>query len=205
MIKELKKISDSKIILGGKGVFTHDERKYFRGLADYFVIGEGEEPIYELIDGLKKGLSEEELSKIKGVISDKFPKNYRPRPAMDLKTKGFPDYKEFNFSRYAERSLGIILSQGCIGSCYFCEDKGFQGHYTTRDPDIVAKEMIYHYKKNRIRKFWFNDLAINGDYKALEKLCDNIIKRRIKIRWIALAIPRSDVPTELIYKMKKSG
>ncbi len=68
LVKEIKKTNpEINIIFGGKGVFLRTERKKYRNYADYFVIGEGEEKILELMKGIKKRLSQRELSKIKGI------------------------------------------------------------------------------------------------------------------------------------------
>ena len=206
LCKEIKNINQKiPIILGGKGVWTEEERYEFNKYADFFVIGSGEETILELILNIKKSPKKRNLSDIRGIISSKEPKKFKPRPPSNLKKLPFPTYEELDLSLYTEKTIGMIFSQGCIGNCYFCEDKPFQGHYRTRDPKQVFEELKYHVKKNKINNFWFHDLAINGNYKELEKLCDLIIKNKLKIKWIALAIARKDMPKRLLKKMAKAG
>jgi len=196
---------DIKIILGGKGVWLPEEREYYKDYADFFVVGEGEDTILELMQGIKRGKSIEQLSEIKGLKSSKYPEKYAPRQLIDLEKLPFPTYEELDLSRYTEKTIGMRFSQGCIANCGFCEDKPFQGHHRTRDPVDVYNELRYHAYVNRIAHFWFHDLAINGNYEELEKLCNLIIGNNLKIKWICLAIARKDMPKELLFKMADAG
>ncbi|MEK6916992.1 MAG: radical SAM protein, partial [Nanoarchaeota archaeon] len=206
LMKKIKSINpDIHLILGGKGVWTAEERDYFKDYTDFFVIGEGEETILELMQSINKGYALEKLSEIKGLRTNKYQKKYAPRPLIDLKKLPFPTYDELDLSKYTEKTIGMRFSQGCIANCGFCEDKPFQGHYRTRGPVDVYNELRYHYEINGINHFWFNDLAINGDYDALEKLCDLIVDNNLKVRWICLAIARKDMPKKLLFKMADAG
>ena len=91
----------------------------------------------ELIKGIQKGLTSEELSKIPGVHSREYPNNFKPRPLTDLIKLPHPTYEELDLSLYTEKTIGMMLSKGCIANCNFCEDKPFQGYYRTRDPKQV--------------------------------------------------------------------
>lgn len=203
LMKAIKKASDVPIIAGGKGIWLKTERDFFEDAVDFFVMGEGEKAILELITKIKNKLPKKSLRDTSGVRAKGA--KFKAMPLIDLHELPFPDYKEFDLSRYTERTIGLLFSKGCVGRCNFCEDKPFQGYYRTRDPKRVFEEIKYHVNANKVRNFWFHDLAINGDYKALEEFCELIILEKLDIKWIALAIARKDMPRELLFKMKKAG
>lgn len=194
------------IIAGGWGCYNKHERDILRqeSLIDAFIIGEGEESLYELMDSFKK---RGKIEDIKGVLlKQEDDLSFSPRlPIKNLDKVPFPTYEEFELNDYQSSILCMLSSRGCIGRCAFCNDRVYQGEIRYREPEKIVQEMEYHIQKNNINNFSFNDLLINGNLKHLNSWCDLIIKRKLKINWLAQALPRPDMDLSLLYKMKEAG
>ncbi len=202
---------DSKriIIFGGPGTFTrHDREEYIpKGVGDIFVVGEGEETLYEIVKALKNG---DDVRKIAGAVafdgknfSELIPRRY----IKNLDDIPFPTFEELNLSKYPinDEALPLLFSRGCISRCTFCNDWSLAGIFRMRSGDNMFKEVKYHVEHNKISNFYFNDLLINGNIKNLERFCDLVIDSGLKISWSTSAIAKKDMTYEVLLKLRKSG
>lgn len=207
VIRRLRQKDQKRIIVvGGRGCINNDSRLVFNlGDVDIFVEGEGEETMLEIVKEVK---TRGEVKSIPGAVFCKGGRLYclGARPAhKDISSLPFPDYKGFALRQYCEEALALLMSRGCIGRCSFCDDYKLMGEYRVRRAENVLDEIRYHLLCNRINDFYFSDAAINGNLRELENLCDGIIKGKIAVRWIALAIPRKDMEYRLLEKMSRAG
>ena len=207
VIKKIKRKEPNKIIIvGGTGCFDDKEREQIfpTDLIDFFIVGEGEFSLFELVNRSKEGLN---IENIPSVVYYKNKEKMFTLPQLiePLDKLYFPTYEEFDLEDYTEKSLALTMSRGCISRCAFCNDWKMMGKYRTRTAENMFEEIEYHVKKNKITNFWFNDLLINGNVKELEKLCDLIIKSKYDLTWIALAIPSNNMNYDLLVKMRKAG
>jgi len=196
VIKKIKmRDKDKIVIVGGEGVYDVLERKVFgEGLVDYFLIGEGEETFLKLIKGeTPDGITKEVNDSIHSAFLESF--------------SNFPliTYEEFDLQRYKEKALCLLMNRGCIFQCNFCNDWRYIGRLRTRKAEDIYKEIEFHFYRNNIRKFYFNDQVINVNLKELNKLCELLIEAPFKIEWVALAIPWEYLNYGLLLKMKKAG
>lgn len=206
-IKE--KTPDKLIIFGGPGCFWKEERELVSpDLVDIFVIGEGEKPLYEIVN---RYYQNKEFKDIKGTIvmkNEKSSDDTRPDVILNLDEVPYPTFQEFDLSDYpgdSRRTLPLIISRGCISKCSFCVDYLMCHPFRMRSPEHVIQELEYHIQFNKTNNFAFNDLLCNGDLKKLERLCDLIIERKLKIRWGSYAMARGDMTLELLKKMREAG
>ena len=207
VIKKIKRKEPNKIIIvGGTGCFDDKEREQIfpTDLIDFFIVGEGEFSLFELVNRLKKGLN---IENIPSVVYYKNKEKMFTLPQLiePLDKLYFPTYEEFDLEDYTEKSLALTMSRGCISRCAFCNDWKMMGKYRTRTAEHMFEEIKYHVEKNKITNFYFNDLLINGNVKELEKFCDLVIKSNYNLTWIALAIPLGSMNYNLLVKMRKAG
>ena len=205
--KGVKEKNQNKIIVfGGPGCFwDYDRNNVLPGSVDFFVIGEGERPFFELVDNFYKGKS---LKGIAGIISGNENRQVKTNPIMNLDEIPFPDFKEFDLNDYGcgeDRALPLLTSRGCISKCSFCVDYMMCNPFRMRSPEHVVAEIEYHIKEYNIQNFSFNDLLCNGDLRKLERICDLIIDKKLNIKWGSYAIARGDMSLELLQKMRKAG
>jgi len=210
VIKRIKRIKPNiKIILGGPSCNYKGCRYLFTEkipeLVDYYVVGEGEETLVELVKTIKIGGN---IKKIKGIIvynNEKYSELIGREPIDYSKIDVFPTYSQFDLSKYTNHNMITVeWSRGCIGNCSFCQHKVIGGNYRPRTAENIVSEIKYHVRKNNIKYFSVCDSTINGDLKQLEKICDLIIKLGLKIKWSGLAIPRK-MSYRLFKKLKKAG
>ncbi len=180
-----------KIIFGGPAIFYFyffNEKYLLNDYIDYYVIGEGEIPLLEI---LKNNISKKIIKFIQSKNLDIYP---------------FPTYKKFKLSNYKRKNaIPIVASRGCINKCKFCAERLIFPYYRTRKAENIFKEIKYHYTVNNIRWFTFYDSLFNGNLKNIEKLLDLIISEDLKISWDAQIAIRNDMNENLIKKIKKSG
>ncbi len=193
MIEKIRKANKNSIICAGGPITDHVIPKELRECVDYLIIGEAEAKLVTLVKKINK--SENKNNK---TVNSALTNN------LDLDSLPWPTYEEFNLSSYLKRELPLSGSRGCYGKCNFCTDWK-RRPYAARKAVSIFEEVSYHYIKNKIRRFRFNDLIINGNVTELEKFCDLVIKNRLNILWWSTALINIGVTRNLYIKMKKAG
>ena len=107
--------------------------------------------------------------------------------------------------RKVEDVFYLTTSRGCTFWCDFCEAvRMFGRRYRMRSPKNVVDEIEYLNKTYGGTQFTFCDDAFTVDNARTEELCDEIIKRNLKIIWNCGT--RVDMVTKkLLIKMKEAG
>ena len=201
---------DTPLVVGGYKA-TVEVEELFRAVAniDIIVRGEGEETIKEILNGTPN-------EKILGI-------SYRNgqtivhnanRPLPDVDIIGSPDrflrrnkyYMRINGIGVADLTFDSVLSaRGCPFNCKFCtfnlNPLGQKRDYAARSVESVVKE-IEEIGANTIL---FNDDNFFTDIKRSEKICDLIIARKIKKRFLAQARIEIAKHPRLLDKMVKAG
>jgi len=207
----LNRVPDNITVVAGGYKATEKVDELFKACPtiDIIVRGEGEETIQEILKGdpLKDilGISYRENGLIKHNPN-------RPLPNVDI--LGAPERSlrrtEYSFAlngiKIADISFDSVLSaRGCPFNCKFCtfsmNPLGQKRDYSPRSVDSVVNE-IQSLKAGIII---LSDDDFFADPKRAEKICDLIIERKIKKRFMAQA--RLDIakyPT-LLKKMVKAG
>ena len=127
-----------------------------------------------------------------------------PRPAWDL-----IDFNHYVDQRMAAISYGkyavLFTSRGCPYQCTYCHNI-FTKRFRAMPAGRVVDDIEHLYKTYGIREFEFFDDNFNLDYERATAICDDIIRRNLKIR---LSFPngvRGDLLDEvLIKKMRQAG
>ena len=195
---------DKTIVFGGLGVYIYGERSLIPdGIVDFFVMGEGEATLLDLVLKESSGRS---LTNTIGTITNPKEHSFSPRLPVDLSKHFWPTYEKFKVDQYPmkEKSMPIILGRGCVNKCSFCGDFPFWGKYRNRQAVNVVDEIEHHIKNYGMHTFTFNDLAINSNPKILEEMCDLIIERKLDIEWSSYAYLKN-ISDSLIKKMRDSG
>jgi radical SAM superfamily enzyme YgiQ (UPF0313 family) len=201
-----KENNNIKIIFGGSAIFYKKFRdKTPSEVCDYFIIGEGERAIYNLVKSLKKKKEIENISEI-GTNKKENKNNFvQNKSIMNINEIPYPTFEEFDLELYSEKQLPILISRGCIGKCSYCVDWIMSGVYRFKNAERVVEELKYLKQKYNIDRFQLNDLLCNGNLKQLEDICDLIIKNNLKIDLFGYATIRKDMSIDLLKKMKEAG
>ncbi|MFA5411719.1 MAG: radical SAM protein, partial [Candidatus Omnitrophota bacterium] len=180
-------------------------------MVDIVAVGEGDEVLPELVDIAEREgkieFSSGTLLKREGRVID-----CGDRPVIkNLDLNPFPDYSDFRNDilsgcyRQPER-LDILDSRGCTTRCHFCSEWQFWKAYRSMSGDRMFEEITYQVRKfPGVNYFYFIGSLLNGDVKALSRLCDLLIQGGLKIRWAGQAVIRPEMTKELLEKMRKAG
>ncbi|MBI4267771.1 MAG: radical SAM protein, partial [Chloroflexi bacterium] len=194
------------ILIGGYDCVYHYVAPHVFPDYDYMVIGEAELTLPPLIKALLDG---EKPSDMPGVIS----KNDSPDRIWvagdllkDLDSIDFPRYDWTDITLYRTYHNGttvpIISSRGCHWSrCRFCCECFT---WRRRSPAKVVDEMEWFNRQGRT-DFLFNESDMNGDPDALLEICDEILKRRLKIGFSGeLRVDKRGTP-EFFQRLREAG
>ena len=208
VIKDIKDICpDILTVMGGPHVtFCAQETLQQFPELDIAVLGEGEQTVVELTQAIENGRRWEV---VKGIV-------YRSgadihctperSPIADLDILPVPARHLLPLGRYRALGMPVSLttSRGCPFKCIFCVGRKMVGaRVRYRSPGKVVDELEYLNSLN------FHQINIADDLFTANKdhclgVCDEIIKRRLKLAWTSFA--RVDTVTEeILVRMKAAG
>lgn len=192
------------ICLGGPYVTTLMQDIFIETPAEYAVYGEGEETFSQLISFFK---GKERLENIDGLMyrnpQNEIVTNPGRKRIKNLDLLPTPTYDIFPMDRYPLHR--IVTTRGCPYACAWCNSSSLwkDGLYGM-SPDKIVYEIEYLISNYGMKTFVFGDNTLNFDLKRLERLCDIIIEKKIKILWSA-SIRADRLTPEIVRKMKISG
>lgn len=210
VIKRIKKASaGTKVILGGPACSTQEQRDFFAdripGYVDYFVIGEGEETLYEIVQRERQGLDSKALAGVAYKNNGGW-RCLERQPVEPLDSIPFPTYEGFDSTQYnGGKSFLVAWSRGCLGKCSFCKNYRLSGGYRSRSPQHIFEELEFLSSRYGTQEVTVSDNLMNGDLKQLHGICDLLIKSGLGIRWSGQIAPRRDMDYDLFFKMRRAG
>ena len=207
------------VVLGGAHASSNPTSVLRNKEVDMVIIGEGEETFLEIVE---KYENKESLDNIQGTCvrdGDDIRFNDQRVYIKDLDTIPFPARhllpmdiyfesakKEINYAM-RDKIATMITSRGCPGRCIYCAVKTVWGKkWRCRSPQNVVDEIEFLMKKYDVGEIHFLDDSISVKKKRLEGICDEILSRKIDIKWTTpngIAIWLLD--ETLVKKMKKAG
>lgn len=223
-IHELARIVKSinpeiKIIVGGAHASSSPEAVIKDKNIDIVVIGEGEDTLLEIVQQYDR---QRIFKNIPGTLirdGENIIKNNPREYIKDLDEIPFPARHLLPMDNYLkilskginytmrQRAASMITSRGCPGDCIYCAVKTVWGRkWRGRSPKNIVDEIEELIRKYKIKEIHFLDDSMSVDKKRLMEICDEIIKRRLDIKWATpngIAIWLMD--KLLIKKMEKAG
>lgn len=210
-IKE--KNPDIKIVYGNyHSTFEYERLLKNYPIADYVVLGEGEQTFLELVNTLEKG---GEIKNVKGIAFRHDGGVVKtPRPLIqNLDELPFPDRTLLEEEYYSElvgiigsgcKFTTLLSSRGCPYGCKYCACSAFTSRTVRfRSPENVVKEMELLWSEGYEEVGFVDDnLLLNA--KRIEKICGLLKARKIKINMWAEG--RTDQASlETLRKFSRAG
>lgn len=167
---------------------------------DSSVIGEGEQAFVELLKIWESGVP---LPKIHSacILTD-----IDFFPAHDL--INFHNYMGYHPVKYRPQA-GLFWSRGCIFNCTYCSNavwKKCNPRVRYRTPKNIVDEIELLNHNYGIRQFYVCDDMVNINPDWLMNICDEIIRRKLKIIWRCnLHCSEKLTPEPMFAKMKEGG
>lgn len=206
------------LVMGGAHASTFPELVLKDNNIDFVAHLEGEQTFLELVRCLeKKG----DVSTVQGIsfMKDGALHKNPERPFIDdLDTIPMPARHLIDIDLYLDNKPGpfamrapsttFITSRGCPQSCVFCTIKSVWGdmNFRARSPKNVVDELEHLHREYGIREFYWMDDAAGTTKKRLIDICDEIIARKLDIKWTTPnGIAHWYLDEKVLDKMKAAG
>jgi len=204
------KLPTVRIVVGGAHVTYFPVETMELGAIDYALPGYGEKTFPLLAEAIEAGEQPESLAGIPSLLyrtnDGQIWSNKWEEPPTVLDSLPFPDRRLINLDDYysaiaKDRMTTVYTSRGCPFQCIFCDiqDKTFR--YRTAQGVVDEFEEVM---KLGIKELLILDDTFNADRKRVIDICDEIVRRGIKVSWAARArvYPFDE---EMLKALKKAG
>ncbi len=184
LIKLIKEINpEAKIVLGGPHI-THSPKSVKYMKADFGVRGDGEAAIIELADSIVENRKPESAGLFHA--DHPFVDSVIPASEKELDKFKFPDIQklpaeDYSFPLYTYKATTMVASRGCPFSCSFC-GLTHLGKFNFRSPSNIVDEMELRVAQG-FEYIDFKDDIFSLNVKHTRELCEEIIRRGLKIKW----------------------
>ena len=177
---------------------------------DFIIRGEPELTALELAKRLNRGEELDELYGISLRMNGKIEHFGERLYCRELDELPFPAWDLVNLNHYRlpftnRRFVMVMSSRGCPYDCTFCVAQSYYGKkIRKRSAERIVDEIEWNIEKNGVRDFFFWSESFTIVKKNIHQLCDEILRRGLKIRWVCNS--RVDnVDLNVLKKMKKAG
>ncbi|MCX5692526.1 MAG: radical SAM protein [Candidatus Omnitrophica bacterium] len=208
-----------KVIVGGPYATSSPERILKDSNVDFVIIGEGERTTARLINALQEGKDFSEIDGLAFKNNGTCVVNPVQSAIEDLDAIPFPAWDLIDMEGYfkdihnhsnnpiptSNRIAPLFTSRGCPYRCTYCHNI-FGKKIRFRSVGNVMEEIEALVKRYRVQEIEIIDDCFNFDLPRAKEICDEIIRRGIKITLSfpnALRVDRMD--EELIIKLKQAG
>jgi radical SAM superfamily enzyme YgiQ (UPF0313 family) len=203
------------IAFGPHATFSPETFLYQKSPVDVCILGEPEVTMIELIN------KNTDFRKISGLafFKKKIQKNKLRELIENLDKLPFLAHEYFlKDNRYqalfpakilcGKSKWGFLLSsRGCPYNCNFCSPSirnSYGKKFRSQSPKRVVKEMEYLNKNLKVNAIVFEDDVFSLNMNRVEKICEEIIKRKLKISFVIQT--RADkLNQRLIKRLKEAG
>jgi len=191
------------------GTLPDDTFKTTPGL-DFILRGEPEFTALELAKNLSSGADLESVTGLSfdgdGEIKHNPERGFYPEldevpfPAWDL-----VDLNNYTLPFSGRRFLMVMSSRGCPFDCTFCVAQSYYGKKVRkRSAERIVDEIEYNIREFGIDDFFFWSESFTIIKKNIHELCDEIIRRNLKIKWVCNSRVDS-IDLQVLEKMKQAG
>ncbi|MBU7046378.1 MAG: radical SAM protein [Theionarchaea archaeon] len=183
IVSRLKEMNpDIAIIIGG--ITNQDQAQKFMNVfhqADFAIWGEGEYPLFHLIEALKEG---KDLNKVPQLVyRDKdIVSTHQSQERVTLDEYPFADHSDYfqALKQFVPENITVFIpiwgSRSCPwNKCKFCVDnENYQ--YRTRSPENIIEEIRFQSEKYNIDTFAFVDSELPGNKNRFKTLLRYLIQ-----------------------------
>ena len=206
-IKPIRTIFKGTVILGGAGfsIFPIELLELFE--ADYGIIGEGEKTFPLLLKALDAGILRPRIDGCIGKLDLPILKtkanNRKQKPLVTSLTNIdlWVDYSLYN----VKSAYPIQTKRGCPHSCIYCSYPLIEGRsYHLRNAVDVVDE-IENVTDRIETNFELVDSVFNDPPGHAEKICEEIIRRNLKVKLRTMGVNPGGITDNLIKLMREAG
>lgn len=194
------------IVLGGPAISVLEETSFRHLDADFAICGEGEQSFVDLLDALENKTSYYTIPGLCYRRGDVIFKN----PKQILAGFGRSYMEDWiDWSTYRKRGnacWAIQTKRGCPLKCDYCSYPTIEGRrFRKRSAEDVVDEIEEVIKRVGPQTFEFVDSTFNAPPSHAIRLCEEIIRRKIKANFTAMGVNPIATSPELFSAMKRAG
>lgn len=202
------KEAGSITVAGGAHLAVYPKESLSYDFIDYGIIGEGEYPFLGLVKAIEEKAS---IQGIPGLVYKEHSQVHVNEAYIhpDLDEIPFPAWHLLPMKRYSSiissfPMMTMISSRGCPYQCGFCFKGPSDRRYRKRSAKNVVDEMELLIKKYRKKEIMFYDDTLTLEREHITGICDEIVKRGLKVRWES-PTRVDNIDFELLKLMRKAG
>jgi lipid biosynthesis B12-binding/radical SAM protein len=194
IVEGIRKVSDSRILLGGAGFSLMPDLILERTGADYGIVGEGEQAAVEFAEQAARGI---------------YPDQPLVGPAQRLQGGSIvsPFYDENLVMHYLQSGniASVQTKRGCTHKCVYCTYPVLEGsEIRQRDTDAIIEDIRVLSDKHKAKYIFFVDSVFNDDGGAYLKLLEAMERKGVCIPWTGFFKPKG-LNDEIVALMKRTG
>ena len=204
-ISTIRQASQAQIVVGGPAISILGATALDHLDAEFAVIGEGEVAFPQLLAAIEL---QEPFSAVAGVC---FRDNGRtvaipPSRLSQFGPSGMEQWIDWNAYERRGGTWSLQTKRGCPLQCSYCTYPDVEGHVTRqRAPTDIVDEMERVLRMRGPRSFVFVDSTFNVPVEHACEICEEIIRRRLKVNLTAMGVNPLTVSGELFKLMKRAG
>jgi len=207
-VLKIAKESSAITVIGGPQLAIYPQETLSYDFIDYGIIGEGEYPFLNLVRAIEE---KKPVKEIQGLVYKENGKIYA-NPAyihMNLDEIPFPSRHLLPMKKYTsiisrDPMTTMISSRGCPFQCGFCFKTPSDAKYRMRSAKNIVDEMESLSNEYKLKEIMFYDDTLTYKKEHVTAICDEILKRNLKIRWES-PTRVDNIDIELLKLMRKAG
>ncbi len=202
----IKAETEAPIIIGGGAVSVlPGELAEYLGV-NYAAVGEGENLLPAFIRALE---NQSNPAVIPGLLVRSAQGLCMQPPSFAVEPDRLPlyAYDRIDYKRYFRRGgyIGLQTKRGCAFHCIYCNYPTLEGRrIRLRSPRQCVDDMERMVKDTGLRDFFFTDSVFNWPTSHAMAICEELIRRRLGIRWVAYCNPL-DLDADMAAAFKGAG
>ncbi len=185
VVRVIRETTPTPVILGGPG-FNYYARDWLEYLnLDCGIRGEADVSFPLLLQRFENG---ESPAGIPGCVyrqNGEIYKEFRDT-SVNLDETALPAYQLFDLLRYEKDGIspGILTKRGCAFQCSYCMYRSLEGAvYRLKSAARVVDEIEHIQRIHPARMMMFCENNFNTPRRHAEAICQEIIQRRVNVRW----------------------
>jgi len=206
IVRIVQEKTDAPILVGGGAVSVLPEELASYLGVKYAAVGEGEKIIPAFAQALQAGTG---FEGIPGLMVRGENGWSRRQPDFSVQMDQFPlyDFARIDYRKYFKRGgfIGLQTKRGCSFQCIYCNYPTLEGRRVRcRSARLCVDDMEKIVADTGLRDFFFTDSVFNWPNSHALEICEEIIRRRLRVRWIAYCNPVG-LDSEMAAAFQKAG
>jgi radical SAM superfamily enzyme YgiQ (UPF0313 family) len=205
----IRKHSDARIVLGGPAISIIGSDVLNKLDADFAILGEGEKSFPQLLNEIN---GNKRFDQVAGLCQRDVRFNLNipvcpiSSPNSTISSSGMENWIKWPQYQKQGATWPIQSKRGCPLSCSYCAYSCVEGESIRKRPvEEVVDEIEAVIKIVKPRTFEFVDSIFNLPKTHAIELCEEIIRRRLKVKFTAMGVNPLGASKELFTLMKHAG